>query len=165
MSGWMWTWLFIIVATLAFELATVGLTSIWMTGGALGALIVCALGGPLWLQIVVFFAITFVLLYFTRPWAIKFLNSKRVRSNYEETIGREVRVLERVDNHRETGKAIYNGMEWTARALHEDETFEPDELAVVANVVGVKLILSKKDGEILQPVSDGTEGEALPGME
>ena len=145
MNGWMWAWLIIIIATLVFELATVGLTSIWMTGGALAALGVCALGAPAWLQIVVFFAVTFVLLYFTRPWAIKFLNSRRVRSNYEETIGREVRILERVDNHRETGKAIYNGMEWTARALNEDETFEPDELAIVANVVGVKLILQKKE--------------------
>ena len=52
----------------------------------------------------------------------------------------------------ETGKAIFNGMEWTARALHDDEIFEVDEQAIVAEVVGVKLILRKKDTDIDQSV-------------
>jgi membrane protein implicated in regulation of membrane protease activity len=43
----------------------------------------------------------------------------------------------------ETGKVIYNGMEWTARALNEEEIFEVDEFAIVEKVSGVKLIVSK----------------------
>ena len=152
MENWLYFWLILLVATLILEGITVGLTSIWVSGGALAALIVAALHGPVWLQAVVFFAVTFVLLYFTRPWAMKYLNSKRVRSNYEETLGQEVRVLEKVDNRMETGKAIYNGMEWTARELHDDEIFEVDEQAIVAEVVGVKLILRKKDTDIDQSV-------------
>jgi membrane protein implicated in regulation of membrane protease activity len=152
MDNWLYFWLILLVATLILEGITVGLTSIWVSGGALAALIVAALHGPVWLQAVVFFAVTFVLLYFTRPWAMKYLNSKRVRSNYEETLGQEVRVLEKVNNRMETGKAIYNGMEWTARALHDDEIFEVDEQAIVAEVVGVKLILRKKDTDIDQSV-------------
>ncbi len=145
MESWIYIWLVLLIGSILLEIVTVGLTSIWMAGGALVALIIAALGGPTWLQVISFFVITFVLLFFTRPWAVKYLNTKRVRTNYEETIGKEVRIIERVDNHMETGKAIYNGMEWTARSTNDDEYFEVDELAIVADVAGVKLILKKKE--------------------
>ena len=145
MDSWIYIWLVLLVATLILEGVTVGLTSIWVSGGAFAALIVAFLHGPEWLQVTVFFVVTFILLFFTRPWAMKYFNNKRVRSNYEETIGKEVRVIERVDNHLETGKVIYNGMEWTARSFNDDETFEPDEYAIVENVVGVKLIIKRKE--------------------
>lgn len=145
MDSWIYIWLVLLIGAILLEIITVGLTSIWMAGGALVALIIAALGGPTWLQVISFFVVTFVLLFFTRPWAVKYLNAKRVRTNYEETIGKEVRVIERVDNHMETGKVIYNGMEWTARSFNDDEYFEADELAKVADVSGVKLILKKKE--------------------
>ncbi len=142
-SDWMFVWLAVIIATIVIEIITVGLTAIWLTGGALAALFVCLLGGHWGLQLAVFFAVTFVLLYFTRPWALKYLESKKTATNYEETIGKTVRVTEAVDNKRGLGKADYNGMEWTARAKDDDTTFAVDEQAVVAQVSGVKLILEK----------------------
>ncbi len=164
MNPWMITWLLLAVITLGIELITVGLTSIWITGGSLAALAVNALHGPVWLQILVFFVVTFALLYFTRPWAVKYLNSKRTRTNYEETIGREVRVIERVDNHAGTGRAILNGMEWTARALNENDTFEEGTLAIVANVIGVKLIISRKDApQDVGLITEETDDESLSG--
>ena len=144
MDSWIYIWLVLLIGAILLEIITVGLTSIWMAGGALVALIIAALGGPTWLQVISFFVVTFVLLFFTRPWAVKYLNAKRVRTNYEETIGKEVRVIERVDNHMETGKVIYNGMEWTARSSEDEEIFEADEFAIVGNVVGVKLIIKRK---------------------
>jgi membrane protein implicated in regulation of membrane protease activity len=71
------------------------------------------------------------------------LESRKTITNYEEAIGKEVRVLEQVDNHLGTGKAMYNGIEWTARAEKEEETFAVDEQAKVVAVQGVKLILAK----------------------
>jgi membrane protein implicated in regulation of membrane protease activity len=143
MTEWLYFWLGVIVVTLVIEIITVGLTSIWLTGGALVALVVCGLHGPWWLQLVVFFVVSFVLIYFTRPWALKYLESRKTVTNYEEAIGKEVRVLEQVDNHLGTGKAMYNGIEWTARAEKEEETFAVDEQAKVVAVQGVKLILAK----------------------
>lgn len=144
MDQWLFLWLGVIVVTIVVEIITVGLTSIWLTGGALAALIVCALGGHWGLQLAVFFILTFLLLYFTRPWAIKHINNKKIKTNYEETIGKEVRITETVDNRRGTGKAIYNGMEWTVRSAEDDVTFAPEELAFVKSVQGVKLILVKQ---------------------
>ena len=59
LSDWMYLWLAVIVITAVIEIITVGLTSIWISGGALAALIVCLLGGHPGLQIAVFFVVTF----------------------------------------------------------------------------------------------------------
>ena len=140
-------WLVLMILMLVFELATVGLTTIWVAGGALAALIVSLLNGPLWLQIALFFVVTFLLLWFTRPLAVKYLNSKKMATNYEATKGKEVLVLERVDNIAGTGKVRLEGMEWTARSIENDITFEENEKAFVKDVSGVKLMIVKEKPE------------------
>ena len=144
-AAWTYFWLIAAVGFLVLELITVGLTSIWMVGGALAAMLVSLLHGPVWLQILVFFAVTFILLYFTRPWAMKYLNQKRSATNFETILGKQVKVLDKVDNIAGTGRALYNGMEWTARAYDKDVTFEKDEEATVVAIEGVKLLLAKDD--------------------
>ena len=143
MNDWVFIWLAVIILTIIIEIITVGLTSIWLTGGGIAALVVCLLGGHWGLQLAVFFVVTFILIYFTRPWALKYIESRKTATNYEEVIGKTVRIIEDVDNVKETGKAIYNGMEWTARAKVDTETFSLDEQARVVGVQGVKLILEK----------------------
>ena len=138
-------WLVLMVVLLVIELITVGLTCIWFAGGALAAVIVSVAGGPIWLQAVVFLAVSLLMLYFTRPWAMKYIQPKKVRTNYEEALGKDVRVIERVDNLKGTGKAMSNGMEWTARSEKEEVTFEPEDSAEVTAIEGVKLILRKKE--------------------
>lgn len=143
MNDWVFIWLAVIILTIIIEIITVGLTSIWLTGGGIAALVVCLLGGHWGLQLAVFFVVTFILIYFTRPWALKYIESRKTATNYEEVIGKTVRIIEDVDNVKETGKAIYNGMEWTARAKVDTETFSLNEQARVVGVQGVKLILEK----------------------
>ena len=143
MNDWVFIWLAVIILTIIIEIITVGLTAIWLTGGGIAALVVCLLGGHWGLQLAVFFVVTFILIYFTRPWALKYIESRKTATNYEEVIGKTVRIIEDVDNVKETGKAIYNGMECTARAKVDTETFSMDEQARVVGVQGVKLILEK----------------------
>ena len=57
---------------------------------------------------------------------------------------RGVRVIEEVDNRKESGKVLYNGMEWTARAAEDQDVFAVDEQAVVSEIRGVKMILKRK---------------------
>ena len=45
LSDWMYVWLAVVLVTAIIEIITVGLTSIWVSGGALAALIVCLCGG------------------------------------------------------------------------------------------------------------------------
>lgn len=136
-------WIGLIIAFLIIEIITVGLTTIWFAGGGLAALIVYGLGLNTFWQVIVFFAVSFLLLYFTRPWAIKFINPHRIKTNYEEAAGQTVKVTEIVDNRAGTGTAVLNGQEWTARSADDAVCFPADTIARVVEVTGVKLILEK----------------------
>ncbi len=140
-------WLVLLIILLIIEIITIGLTSIWAAGGALAALILNILGVPLLWQVVVFFAVTFVLLCFTRPFAVRFINNQREKTNYEGIIGKTIRIAETVDNISQSGMAVVNGQEWTVRAEKEDEILEPGTLAKVVNISGVKLIVRKYEEE------------------
>lgn len=134
-------WISLIVIALIVEIVTVGLTSIWFAGGGLAAVIAAALGGPVWLQAVLFFAVSLVLLFFTRPWALKYLRPYQTKTNYEEAVGKTVRITERIDNIAETGTAVLNGQEWSARSAEDGVVLEADTTAEVVAVQGVKLIV------------------------
>lgn len=137
-------WLAIMVVFIVVEIITVGLTSIWFAGGALAALLAALTGLGIVVQIVIFFGVSFVLLFYTRPFALKYVKPHNVKTNYEEIIGKEVLVTERIDNKEETGKAVFNGMEWTARSTEEQSVMEAGEMAQVVEIKGVKLYVKCK---------------------
>lgn len=134
-------WLGIMILCLIIEAVTVGLATIWFAAGALVAVIAAVLGfGIVW-EIILFFSVSLVLLFFTRPFAVKFINPHKVRTNYEDAVDKTVKVTERVDNIEGTGKAVLNGLEWTARMQDKEIVLTEGELAKVTAVEGVKLIL------------------------
>ena len=141
MLNLIWIGLFIIL--LLIEIFTVGLTTIWFAIGALAAAGVNTLGADLIIQIIVFLAVSVILMIFTRPWAAKHLNQNRLKTNYESKIGEIIKITERVDNLKQTGKSIVDGQEWTVRSQNNNEILEKDELAKVIAVSGVKLIVEK----------------------
>lgn len=145
MLNLIWIGLFIIL--LIIEVFTVGLTTIWFAIGALAAAGVNTLGANLLIQVIVFLAVSIVLMIFTRPWAAKHLNKNRLRTNYESKIGEIIKITERVDNLRQTGRSIVDGQEWTVRSQDNNVILEKDELAKVISVSGVKLIVEKYKGE------------------
>ncbi|MGN0343213.1 MAG: NfeD family protein [Roseburia sp.] len=134
-------WIALIIVFLVIEIATVGLTTIWFAGGSLIALLAGIIGAPLWLQIVLFFAVSVLLLIFTRPWALKYITPHKIKTNYEDAIGKKVKVTARIDNAAGTGTVILNGQEWTARSEQDDVTFEVESMPEVVKVSGVKLIV------------------------
>lgn len=136
-------WLVLMVVLLIIEIITVGLTSIWAAGGALAALILNIIGVPFVGQVIAFFAVTILLLCFTRPFAMRFINTRREKTNYEGVIGKTIRVAEKVDNIAQTGMAVVNGQEWTVRAERDEEILEVGTIAKVVNISGVKLIVKK----------------------
>ena len=136
-------WLVLAIVFAVVELATVGLVSIWFAAGAFAALLVAVLHGNLILQVIVFLAVSIVLLVSTRSWAKKYLNSKIQKTNVDSVIGEKTRLTERVSNLDQTGKAVVLGQEWTARAAHDNEIIEQGELVEVVAVSGVKLIVKR----------------------
>lgn len=140
-------WLGLFILLLVIEIITVGLTTIWFAAGALAALAANVLGANLIIQIIIFLAVSVVLLIFTRPWAEKHLNRKRVRTNYEREIGKVIRITEKVNNLDQTGKSVVDGQEWTVRSRNDSDIFEAGTLARVVAVSGVKLIVEKCEEE------------------
>ena len=136
-------WLALIIFFVVLEIVTVGLTSIWLAGGSLAGLICAAFGMGITGQIIVFAAVSFVLLYFTRPWALKYLKPHLVKTNYEEAVGKNVCVTEQIDNVRGTGTAVMNGLEWTARSVDDEKTFEPGMIVMVKEIKGVTLYVTE----------------------
>ena len=142
-----YVWLGLLILFLVIEIATVGLTTIWMAGGALGALILDLAGLNLWWQIGAFLVVSFTMLVFTRPFVVKYINSHHEKTNYEGIIGKVVRITEKVDNLQQTGTSVVNGLEWTTRAERDDVILNPGDLAKVVNISGVKLIVKKYEEE------------------
>lgn len=131
-------WLVMIFIFAMIEGATAGLTSIWFAIGALAAMIAASAGGQLWLQIVLFLAVSAVTLLLTRPLVKKYVNPRKIRTNADRAIGRECRVTEEIDNVSATGAVMLDGVTWTARS-EENERIEKDTLVTVTRIEGVKL--------------------------
>ena len=140
-------WLGLFILLLVIEIITVGLTTIWFAAGALAALAANVLGADFFVQVIIFLAVSVVLLIFSRPWAEKHLNRNRVRTNYERVIGKVIRITEKVDNLNQTGKSVVDGQEWTVRSKKDSDIFEAGTLARVVAVSGVKLIVEKCEEE------------------
>lgn len=134
-------WLVALIIFVAIEIATVGLTTIWFAGGALVAEIAELMSAPFWLQVVLFFAVSIALLIFTRPLAMKYINKNQTKTNVDSLIGRQAVVTEDIDNIRGHGKALVQGMTWTARAK-DDTLISANEIVNIEAVDGVKLIVT-----------------------
>ena len=137
-------WLVVFVACIAIEIITMGLTTIWFAGGALFAAIGAAVGAPIWLQAVFFGAVSFVLLYFTRPIAVKYFNKDRVKTNAESLVGKQAIVISEIDNLQGIGQVSVNGQEWSARTVEEGVTLETGSVVIVRAISGVKLMVEEK---------------------
>lgn len=136
-------WLIILIAAVGIEAASLGLTSIWFAGGALFALIAAALNAPMIIQILLFLIISLILLFFTRPIAVKYFNKERVKTNVEGLVGRQAIVTSEIDNLQGTGQIIIGGQEWSARSLDEKAKLPAGAVVVIAAISGVKLIVKE----------------------
>lgn len=136
-------WIAALIVLILIELATMGLTTIWFAGGALAAFIASMFGVDIFIQTVFFFAVSIVLLIFTRPFAVKYINSNRAKTNVEGLIGADALVLEEIDNIQEAGCARLEGKEWTARSA-DGSAIPKDTVVTVVKIEGVKLIVKRK---------------------
>ncbi|MBR5344104.1 MAG: NfeD family protein [Oscillospiraceae bacterium] len=137
-------WVGAIILFLIVEAAIPGLISIWFAVGAVPALISALVGGPVWLQVVLFIVASVAALFLTRPLAKKYVNSRVQPTNADMLIGQDCVVKETVDNLQGTGAVAIGGKIWTARTEAEGEILPESSIAEVLRIDGVKLIVRKK---------------------
>ncbi len=133
-------WLIALIVLLVGEAITIGLTFVWFAVGALGALIVSVLGGALWLQVVVFLALSGVTLALARPVFARFLKTSHAATNADRVIGQTAVVTEQIDNLSGTGQVNVAGQIWSARSAHDVVIPTGTEVRVL-KISGVKVIV------------------------
>ena len=132
-----WIWLILMVVFLIAEAATVTMTSLWFAAGALVALVVASLGGPLWLQIAAAVVVSAVMLACLRPIVRKHFTPKLTRTNVDAIIGSQGYVTADIDNMAATGTIKLGAMEWTARSA-DGSPIPQGTLVKVERIEGVK---------------------------
>ena len=118
-------------------------------------MIAAALSLPIWLQILLFLAVSIVLMVFTRPIAVKYFNKDRVRTNVESMIGRQAIVISEIDNLQGIGQVTVGGQEWSARSENEEKRMAVGSVVEVVAVNGVKLIV--REDPQMQKVREKTQ--------
>ena len=114
MNVWTMIWLGVLIAFLIMEAVTIKLISIWFAAGALVAMLIAILGGPLWLQILAFFTVAIVLFAMLWPVAKKHLNPKIVPTNTDALVGKICTVTQTIDPQ-EGGRVKVGDVTWSAR--------------------------------------------------
>ena len=141
-------WLGILAVLLIIEAATVGLVTVWFAGGALAAAIASGAGAGSVAQWVLFLAVSLVLLFFTRPLAVRYMKRGIPRTNVNSLIGKKAVVIQKIDNLSQTGQVRINDIEWMARTESDGEKIPEESVVEIEAVRGVKLIVKKCKEEL-----------------
>ena len=137
-------WLALLIVFAITEGVTVAMVSIWFMGGALAALIAALCGAELWVQVVLFFAVSILLLLCLRPLSKRLIKQKKVATNADSNIGKEAVVTERIDNLQGSGAVRISGVEWSARSADGSE-IEKGAVVRVLRIEGVKVCVERAD--------------------
>ena len=137
-------WLVLMVAFLIAEASTVQLICIWFAAGSLSALLVGLLGAELWLQILVFFVVSIVLLASLWPVAKKRFNTKRVATNADALVGKICLVTEDIDPM-EGGRVKVGDVTWRA---HCEKEISAGTRVKILRIQGAKVIVEEVKNEV-----------------
>lgn len=139
-------WFILFVIFVAAEIVTAGaLVSIWFCFGALAAMFAAMAGMSFTIQMVIFIAVSVVLLIFTKPFAKKLLNGRIEATNAPALIGKYGIVTEEINNIEAVGAVKIDGKIWMARSSDEREIIKEGAEVKILDIQGVKLIV--KTGE------------------
>lgn len=142
MTGAEITWLALFVGFLIVEGACpIHLVSIWFAVGALASMFTAMLGGTVLVQLIVFFAVSGVLLLAFLPIVKKYLKPKVVATNVDSVIGSTGRVTADIDNEDCRGQVKLGAMEWSARST-SGEKISQGALVKVDRIEGVKVFVT-----------------------
>ncbi|EPF28091.1 NfeD family protein [Treponema medium] len=136
-----WFWFAIAVICAVIEGLTLGLTTVWFSLSAILMIFISMLHPPFYVQCVLFALVALLLLFFTRPIALKLLHAKREKTNADSLIGKKALVLQTITEW-EKGQVKINGIVWTAASVDGAAIPAGDE-CIIEKIEGVTLIVKK----------------------
>ena len=135
-------WVTAVILFAILEALTAQLVSVLFVFGSVGGLITSLLGAPVWMQLVVFLALSLITLVGTRPFVRKITRNKPQETNADRVIGKTAVVVEPIDNLAGRGQVRVLGSVWTARSQNDGITIPMGQNVIVQKIDGVKLIVS-----------------------
>jgi membrane protein implicated in regulation of membrane protease activity len=134
-----WIWVALVIIFALIEVFTLGLTTVWFAIAALLMVFLSFLNIPLTVQILIFLAISTLLLIFTRPLAVKKFKIGQEKTNVDSLIGKHALVVKTIGEF-ERGEAKVNGQIWSARSEDNTEIMEGSKCEIL-RIEGVQLIV------------------------
>ena len=134
-------WLATLVLSVLLEcLVTKGIFFCFVPS-AFVSMVLAFFGVPLYVQLIVFIALTLCSFFALRPLVKRLIPDKKDSSfTVEKAIGMHTVVVERLDNLAGRGAVTVNGMEWAARTLSDEIVIEAGSAVEIIGVEGVKFI-------------------------
>ena len=138
-----WIWLSLMIVFFVIEACTFSLTTIWAAIACLSMIFISKTGLALHWQLLIFTLITLVLVFLTRPLALKKLKTgKESRTNVNVLEGEEVLVVKEISKFNKGEVKAKNGVIWTAKSL-DDKEIAVNSTCTVSAVEGNTLIIVK----------------------
>ena len=135
-------WAAAVIVFMIIEIATTQLVTLWFALGSLASLIACLMNAPVYVQIIIFVAVSAITLAATRPLVKKWTKTSFSPTNADRCIGKTALVVEDIDNSAEKGAVKINGSVWSARS-GDGIKIRKDEQVTIKQIDGVKLIVNK----------------------
>ena len=137
-----WIWSGIFIGALLLELVTPSaLICIWFAIGAAGAYLAAWVKLHFWLQLAVFFGVSLIFVFITRPLSKKLMRGNTVATNADRVLQEKALVTKDISEH-EWGKVKVLGNEWHAVSMDKEPIQAGDVVRVIA-IDGAKLIVKK----------------------
>lgn len=128
-----------IIFLTVIEAITINLVSVWFIASAVAALVVSIFTDSMVVQFGVFVILGVILLVTTKPWLVKLITPKPVKTNLDRVIGEKAIVTEDI-KPLESGEVKVDGKRWTA--ISKEELVKGDVVKVL-KIDGVKLQVEK----------------------
>jgi len=129
----------LVIIFAVIEILTLGLTTVWFAIAALIMVFLSFLKIHPPVQVLIFLAISAVLLIFTRPVAVKKFKVGREKTNVDSLVGKHVLVTKKISEF-EKGEVKANGLIWAAHSDSHTEIVEGTKCEVL-RIEGVQLIV------------------------
>lgn len=132
---------------LVVEAVTAAMTSIWFCAGALAALIAAVCHAAVWVQLVLFLAVSglcFVVLY---PKLKRFIKRSGQPTNADRLLGQLCPVTADIDPLTGSGSVYIDGKTWSAKSASA-APIAAGQTVRVEEIQGVKLLVSPVEAHV-----------------
>lgn len=143
LSNLPWFWLGMAIIFVLIEVFTTSLTTIWAAISAFVMIFLSMTKVDFKWQFLIFPILTFLLLIFTRPFAVKKLKAKIDKNDVNSIVGQNVTIVSDLNSSEKIEGKTQNGVIWTILA-DKNQNLETGNVCKITEVIGNSLKVEKE---------------------